>query len=56
MIGYSKTTYYYKCKGKTQWELLDLVKLYDIMKEISDDDTLTIKSGGDEYDIRITKK
>ena len=55
MIGYSRTSFYYKLKGKTQWELMDLVKLYDIMKSISEDETLTIKSGDDEFDIRITK-
>ena len=56
MINVSRTTFYYKQQGKTQWELIDLVNLYDIMKSISSDDTLTIRSGDDEFDIRITRK
>lgn len=56
MIGYSQTTYYYKMRGKRQWELLDIVKLYDIMKTVSDDEVLEVKAGGELYEIRITKK
>jgi hypothetical protein len=54
-LGLSKPSYYNRISGDHEWKLSELVKLAELMNQVSQGETIEVKSGTDAYSIHIEK-
>ena len=54
-LGLSKVSYYNRLHGKQEWKLSELVILADLLKKVSDEETVEIECDSATYSIQIDK-
>ena len=55
MIGFTRTSLYYKETNQTDWTLNEIIKVYEIMKQNGIDEQLTVSMNGTQYNFAITQ-
>lgn len=54
-LGLSKVSYYNRLHGQQEWKLSELVILADLLKKVSDEETVEIECDAATYSIQIDK-
>lgn len=54
-LGLSKVSYYNRLHGQQEWKLSELVILADLLKKVSDEETVEIECDSATYSIQIDK-
>lgn len=54
-LGLSKVSYYNRLHGTQEWKLSELVILADLLKKVSDEETVEIECDSATYSIQIDK-
>lgn len=54
-LGLSKVSYYNRLHGKQEWKLSELVILAELLKKVSDEETVEIECDAATYSIHIER-
>lgn len=54
-LGLSKVSYYNRLHGQQEWKLSELVILAELLKKVSDEETVEIECDSATYSIQIDK-
>lgn len=54
-LGLSRASYYLRLSGNQSWKFHELIKLVELLKTVSEDDTIELKSGLNNYSVNIKK-
>lgn len=54
-LGLSKVSYYNRLHGQQEWKLSELVILADLLKKVSEEETVEIECDSATYSIQIDK-
>lgn len=54
-LGLSKVSYYNRLHGQQEWKLSELVILAELLKKVSNEETVEIECDAVEYSIHIRK-
>lgn len=54
-LGLSKASYYLRENGNQSWKIHELIRISELMKQVTDDDRIELKSGLNNYSINIKK-
>ena len=54
-LGLSRGSFYLRLSGNQSWKLDEIIKMVELLKTVSSEDTIELKSGLNNYSINIKK-